>query len=67
MVCRETARMLRLEKLMGVLLAVCNGGWLLTHWHKPADRVTDFFVALGAVGAIIFLRAQLKLLKQNLY
>jgi hypothetical protein len=56
----ETDRVLRIEKCVGALLMWIWGVWTLFHWHRQANRVTDGFVGLAAIGGILMLRAHFK-------
>jgi hypothetical protein len=55
----------QLESWIGMALVLCWGVWALFHWHRPANGVTDFFVALAAIGAVMILRAQFKFLRRH--
>jgi hypothetical protein len=61
----ETDRVLRLEQWIGSALILCWGVWALFHWHSPANKVTDFFVILAALGAAMIVRVQFKFLRQH--
>ncbi len=56
----EIDRAFRLRRLAGLLLIMCNGAWIMTHWHKPANRISDLFVFFGVVGVIVVVDVDLK-------
>lgn len=50
-------RAVLIETWIGWLFMASWGLWHLAHRHQPADRITDYFVGLGALGSLILLHA----------
>ena len=53
-------RVVFIETWVGWLFMASWGLWHLSHRHQPANRTTDCFVGLAALGVLILLHATLK-------
>jgi hypothetical protein len=56
----EPIKRLRVELSVGSVLIWIWGVWTLFHWRRPATRMTDAFVFLAFIGAILILHSEYK-------
>jgi hypothetical protein len=58
-------RRARIESIVGLLLISAYLIWTFLYWHQRTTRVTDCFVLVGLVGALLQAHASYRMASRN--
>jgi uncharacterized membrane protein len=57
----ETRQWLRVERWLAVMLLMSAAAWMALHHGDLLTKITGMWLVLGVLGAVVCLRAQVKL------